>query len=69
MGEGRAHYPFFFHSKENPDTQVRIHCSVAEVIHCRINIGISRITCCVSQNSVTDSSNYCSHLFTREFKK
>ena len=50
MGEGRGHYPLFFSSKENPDTQVRSHCSVVEIIDSRINIGISRITCCVSQN-------------------
>ena len=50
MGEGRAHYLLFFPSKENPDTQVRSHCSVVEIIDSRINIGISRMTCCVSQN-------------------
>ena len=68
-GRRQSTYLLFFPSKENPDTQVRSHCSVAVVIHSGNNIGISRITCCVFQKSVADSSNYCSHLFIRELKK
>ena len=66
MGEGRAHYRLFFPSKENPDTQVGSHCNVVEVIHSRINTGISRITCCVSQNFWNSGNDEVECIINRE---
>ena len=53
--------PFFTSIKEDSDTQVRGHCSVAEVIH--------NLYYCVSQKSVTNLPKYCSHLFIVSVKK